>query len=311
MVPMLSESNRPRAARKGIILAGGNGTRLYPATLVVSKQLLPVYDKPMIYYPLSVLMLAGIREILIITTPRDEAQFRALLGDGAQWGIGLTYAVQPRPGGLAQAFLIDKEFIGGDPVCLILGDNIFFGHGLAERLQHVAARSEGATVFAYPVSDPQRYGVVEFDAEMRPIGIEEKPSRPKSPFAVTGLYFYDGEVAAIAETLAPSPRGELEISDVNLAYLKKGRLAVEILGRGSAWLDTGTQQALHEASNFVEVIEARQGMKIACVEEVAWRMGFIDADQVRHLAGPLRQSNYGEYILRLLREAGEVADRVQ
>jgi glucose-1-phosphate thymidylyltransferase len=308
MLPKRPERFAQGVARKGIILAGGNGTRLYPATLVVSKQLLPVYDKPMIYYPLSVLMLAGIREILIITTPRDEAQFRRLLGDGTQLGIQITYAVQPEPGGLAQAFLIGKDFICGEPVCLILGDNIFFGQGLAERLQHASARSNGATVFAYAVSDPHRYGVVEFDAEMRPIGIEEKPRRPKSPFAITGMYFYDGEVVGIAETLVPSARGELEISDVNKAYLERGSLAVEILGRGSAWLDTGTHLALHQAVNFVEIIEARQGLKIACIEEVAWRMGYIDAGQLGRLAGQLRHSTYGNYILGLLRESAGVRE---
>jgi glucose-1-phosphate thymidylyltransferase len=294
--------------RKGIILAGGHGTRLHPVTLVVSKQLLPVYDKPMIYYPLSVLMLAGIRDILIITTPRDEGQFRALLGDGRKWGIQLSYAVQPEPKGLAQAFLIGEAFLGGDPVCLILGDNIFFGQSLAERLQRVSASSDGATVFAYAVSDPQRYGVVEFDARMRAVSIEEKPRRPKSSFAVTGLYFYDNEVVGIAKGLTPSARGELEITDLNAEYLRQERLSVEVLGRGSAWLDTGTHQTLHQAVNFVEVIEARQGLKIACVEEVAWRMGFIADAQLRALAQPLRQSNYGEYILGLLGEPRRVTD---
>ena len=310
MPPSRSGPSVRPLARKGIILAGGNGTRLYPATLAVSKQLLPVYDKPMIYYPLSVLMLAGIREILIITTPRDEAQFRGLLGDGTQLGIRISYAQQPRPGGLAQAFLIGKDFIGDDPVCLILGDNIFFGQGLAERLQRASGRTEVATVFAYPVSDPRRYGVVEFDAEMRPIDIEEKPSRPKSHFAITGLYFYDKDVVGIAESLSPSARGELEISDVNTAYLRRGKLAVEILGRGSAWLDTGTHVDLHHAVNFVEIIESRQGLKIACIEEVAWRMGFIDGDQLSRLAGQLRQSTYGDYILGLLSESGGVPSRL-
>ena len=307
MPPKRPERSAQGVARKGIILAGGNGTRLYPATLAVSKQLLPVYDKPMIYYPLSVLMLAGIRDVLIIITPRDEAQFRGLLGDGTQLGIRISYAVQSQPEGLAQAFLIGKDFIGDRPVCLILGDNIFFGQGLAERLQQASARIDRATVFAYAVSDPQRYGVVEFDAEMRPIGIEEKPRRPKSPFAITGLYFYDPEVVGIAETLSPSARGELEISDVNRAYLGRGRLDVEILGRGSAWLDTGTHLALHQAVNFVEIIEARQGLKIACIEEIAWRMGYIDDDQLRRLAHHFRQSTYGDYILGLLREPSGAA----
>jgi len=290
---------------RGIILAGGSGTRLYPATLAVSKQLLPIYDKPMIYHPLTTLMAAGIRDILIITKPHEGALFHALLGDGGQWGMRFSFAQQPNPGGLAEAFLIGEDFIGRDPVCLILGDNIFFGQGLDEALATAATRISGATVFAYRVSDPERYGVVSFDGEGRATSIEEKPKRPRSSYAVTGLYFYGNDVIGIAKDLQPSARGELEITDVNNIYLARGDLRVETLGRGTAWLDTGTVQALLQAHQFVEAVEARQGVKIACPEEAAWRKGFIDGDQLRALAGPLEKSGYGEYLLDLLVDSGE------
>ena len=295
-------------AYKGIILAGGSGTRLHPLTTTVSKQLMPVYDKPMIYYPLATLMQSGIRDILIITTPRDQIAYADLLGDGSQWGIRIQYTVQASPDGLAQAFLLGEDFIGQDPVCLVLGDNIFHGAGFTAKLRRAAQRADGASVFAYYVHDPQRYGVVEFDAEGRAIGIDEKPAEPRSHYAVTGLYFYDNDVISVAKGIKPSPRGELEITDVNRHYLEQGSLQVEVMGQGTAWLDTGTHQSLLDAGNFIRVIEDRQGLKVACLEEIAYRLGYINAEQVLALAAPLIKSGYGAYLETMLSDGGPVFD---
>ena len=293
-------------SRKGIILAGGSGTRLYPITQAISKQLLPVFDKPMVYYPLSVLMLAGIREVLVINTPHEQALFRTLLGDGSQWGMKIEYAAQPSPDGLAQAFLIGREFLAGAPSCLVLGDNIFYGHGLTDLLRNANEREDGATVFGYWVRDPERYGVAEFDADGKVVGLEEKPSRPRSNYAVTGLYFYDGQASELAAQLQPSPRGELEITDLNRLYLAQGKLHLQRLGRGYAWLDTGTHESLVEASSYIETIEKRQGLRVCCPEEIAWSNGWIDDAQLRALAQPLAKNGYGQYLLGLL-EHGPVA----
>ncbi len=290
------------SARKGIILAGGSGTRLYPITQAISKQLLPVYDKPMIYYPLGTLMLAGIREVLIINTPHEQPMFQRLLGDGSQWGMRLAYAAQPSPDGLAQAYLIGREFVAGQPSCLILGDNLFYGHGFTEQLRDAGARTLGATVFGYWVRDPQRYGVAEFDTNGRVVGLEEKPAQPRSNYAVTGLYFYDGRASDFAATLKPSPRGELEITDLNRCYLRDGSLMLEKLGRGYAWLDTGTHESLVQASNYIETIENRQGLKVCCPEEIAYLNGWIDRAQLERLAAPLAKTGYGQYLLALVRE---------
>jgi glucose-1-phosphate thymidylyltransferase len=287
---------------KGIILAGGSGTRLHPVTAAVSKQLLPVYDKPMIYYPLSVLMLAGVRDVLVISTPSDTPRFEQLLGSGEQWGISIQYAVQPSPDGLAQAFLIGKDFLAGQGCCLVLGDNIFFGHDFARTLRQASERRTGATVFAYAVQDPERYGVVEFDASRKAVSLEEKPEKPKSRYAVTGIYFYDEQIVRVAESIKPSPRGELEITDVNRWYMEQGQLTTEVLGRGMAWLDTGTHDSLLEASMFIQTIEKRQGLKVACLEEIAYRLGYIDAAQLQSLASKIGKSTYGQYLKRVLEE---------
>ncbi len=295
-------------AYKGIMLAGGSGTRLHPLTTTVSKQLMPVYDKPLIYYPLATLMQSGIRDILIITSPRDQLAYADLLGDGSQWGINLQYTIQASPDGLAQAFLLGEDFIGQSPVCLVLGDNIFYGAGFISKLRRAAQRSDGASVFAYYVHDPERYGVVEFDAEGRAIGIEEKPHAPRSHYAVTGLYFYDNDVISVAKGITPSARGELEITDVNRHYLEQGSLQVEVMGQGTAWLDTGTHQSLLDAGNFIRVIEERQGLKVACLEEIAYRLGYITADEVLALAAPLMKSGYGAYLETMVSEGGPVFD---
>ena len=295
-------------AYKGIMLAGGSGTRLHPLTITVSKQLMPVYDKPLIYYPLATLMQSGIRDILIITSPRDQLAYADLLGDGSQWGINLQYTIQASPDGLAQAFLLGEDFIGQSPVCLVLGDNIFYGAGFTSKLRRAAQRSDGASVFAYYVHDPERYGVVEFDAEGRAIGIEEKPDAPRSHYAVTGLYFYDNDVISVAKGITPSARGELEITDVNRHYLEQGSLQVEVMGQGTAWLDTGTHQSLLDAGNFIRVIEERQGLKVACLEEIAYRLGYITADEVLALAAPLVKSGYGAYLETMVSEGGPVFD---